>query len=1008
MQRSCLSTLEWFLAAMLVLALGSPRVSAQQAPKKPPAADTSGLDDLDAPEGSEAPEAAAPEPESRPAPAEPSEPTEPSESAEQAEPAAPEPEPAPVKEAPAPKEAQAEEMVVTGSRVKHTKHALPAAVDVVDRKKLQTSGANNMAEVARTMDINRGSEFNTAVSTAAVGTTQFNLRGLGLSSTLVLLNGRRLVMSGAVSTDGSNFTDINTVPMVLLERIEILKGGASALYGSDAVAGVVNMITRKHVNGFEAQVGGQTTDKMDQHEWDVSLLGGAESEHTRIVGAVTYFKREPLMAMDRDFTNNGKNVSNLGWPSAFVRLGAAGPLPSMADPARYSTYVDPGCGTVPLSMLSPNPVGAKVEAYCRFDFNRYFMLMAGEQRANTYTTIEHDLGNHAMVFAEAGYARNRAYRTTSPAYPILSTTTVPLDNMNNNQGTTLSWVGRVAGGDSPGYRSTFDSDTLHTVAGFKGDFGGIAEGADEWEWELSGTYGTNRFGGTSQDVLKGALQTALNSCKPTDDPANCYNPFSFGTPNSQAIKNRITGETMAMTDTELTTAGLDLNGPLFKLPGGDLALAVGGQVRRETLKYDADHDYNQENYIFLIGGPDYSASRRIFAGYGELVMPFFRGFELQGAGRVENYSDAGSALSPMAGVSWTPATTFKGDDASPASKVTVRGTYANAFRAPSLLQEYGTLTELASLSNVTYPTMMGMTSTTPVSSPASFAAVRTFGNPNLKPQTSNAITAGVEWRPVKGFSLQVDYWTFNYTDIIVKEKGQNVLANNAGCNTRAVSPMAPLPAGVSADCNPKVHFNSTTGAIDSVDAQFVNASSIDTQGLDLGLGYATDFGGHAGTYSAGATGSYVFTYDIPVSQVGPVLSNSPDVKCSGGKCNVAGLRNFTTFARPIPQLRATFPIGWTMDAHSAAVIVHYIGGYKDDENPVMGTNALPGINAFVSVDLQYSFKLKETNTLATTFKVGVLNLFDAAPPTVNTGLGYDVLTHDPRGRMIYGRLIQEL
>ncbi|MFI5308166.1 MAG: TonB-dependent receptor domain-containing protein [Polyangiales bacterium] len=968
---------------------------------KPSGTEDQGLEELDAPEGAPeaAPENTAPKPEEatlQPGPTEP---------AEGAAPEATEPAPAATKAAPAAKPAASDEMVVTGSRVKHTKHALPTAVDVVDRKQLAQSGADNMSEVVRNMDINRGSEVNTAVSTAAIGTSQFNLRGLGLSSTLVLLNGRRLVMSGALSGDGSNFVDINTVPLPMLERIEILKGGASAIYGSDAVAGVVNMITRKHVNGFEAQIGGETTDKLDHHDWDVSLLGGAESEHTRVMGAVTYLKREPLFAGDRSYTDNGKNTSNLGWPSAYVRLSPVGvPVPGadqngmvMIDPmtmqpSRYSTYLDPGCGSVPLSSVSPFPPATKVQAYCKFDFNRYFMLIASEQRVNTYTTIEHDLGDHAMVFAEAGYAHNTAYRTTSPAYPILTTVTVPADNMNNPTGNLLSWVGRVAGGNSPGYANTFDSDTLHTVAGFKGDFGGLSSGAEDWEWELSGTYGTNRYMGRSFDVLKGPLQTALNSCKPTDDPANCYNPFSFGTPNSQAIKNRITGQTIGIADTELTTAGADINGPLFRLPGGDFSLAVGGQVRREVAKYDADHDSNQDAYIFLIGAPDFQASRQVLGAYGELVMPFVRGLEVQAAGRVESYSDAGSALSPMAGLSWTPAVSFIGEDASPVSKVLVRGTYTNAFRAPSLLQEYGAQTELAPINNVTSDA-----NGQPVTAPSStFAAVRTLGNTGLKPQTSNAYSAGVEWSPVKGLTFTTDYWRFDYTDIIVKEKGQNIVANDFQCSR--------MPS----TCNPNVQRNPTTGQPSVIIAHFVNASSVDTQGLDVGLNYHTDFGANAGTYGVGATGSYVFSYDIPVAQVGPVLSKSPDVSCSGGKCNVAGLRNFTTFARPIPQLRATFPINWTMDAHSAAVIVHFIGGYKDDENPDPMTAALPGISPWVSFDLQYAFKLKETNSLATTFKVGVINVLDAKPPTVNTGLGYDVLTHDPRGRMIYGRLIQEL
>src|SRR4029079_10178835 len=133
-------------------------------------------------------------------------------------------------------------------------------------------------------------------------------------------------------------------------------------------------------------------------------------------------------------------------------------------------------------------------------------------------------------------------------------------------------------------------------------------------------------------------------------------------------------------------------------------------------------------------------------------------------------------------------------------------------------------------------------------------------------------------------------------------------------------------------------------------------------------------------------------------------------------CDVAGFRNYTNFARPIPQLRASFPITWSyMDAHSASIVVRVIGGYKDDENPAPMTAptpfAFPDIKPWMAIDLQYSFTLHESeapNKIATTFRVGVLNLLDAMPPTVNTQLGYDVLTHDPRGRMIYGRLIQEL
>jgi len=398
--------------------------------------------------------------------------------------------------------------------------------------------------------------------------------------------------------------------------------------------------------------------------------------------------------------------------------------------------------------------------------------------------------------------------------------------------------------------------------------------------------------------------------------------------------------------------------------------------------------------LFLLGGPDYAASRNIMAAYGELVLPFFPGFEIQGAGRFEHYSDAGGAMNPMVGMSWAPATTFAGDAAPQISRVLLRGTFTTAFRAPSLLQEYGSTTALEGLNDVTADPMTGAPVTAMTQT---YRAVTTRGNPDLKPQTSNAVTAGIEWQPVKGMRLTGDYWRYDYTDIIVKEKAQQLLASDYQFKT--------MPA----TANPNIERDPITGSATRINARFVNASSAVTDGVDLGLTYATDFGGQAGMYSVGIDGTYVLSYSIPLAQVGPVMPRSSDGKCNSKTCDVAGFRNATNFARPIPQLRASFPITWNMDAHSAAIVVRMIGGYKDDENPaVMNNNAYPDIKPWAAIDLQYSFRLRETNSLATTFRVGVINLLDQMPPSVNTGLGYDVLTHDPRGRIIYGRLIQEL
>jgi iron complex outermembrane receptor protein len=886
---------------------------------------------------------------------------------------------APIEE-PEPAAGTEEEMVVTGSRIRRTSFSQPSAVQLMDRKQLALSGADNMADVVKNMTINSGSDFNTDVSTGAGGTAQFNLRGLGLSSTLVLLNGRRLVQSGALATDGSNFVDINTIPISAIERIEILKGGASAIYGSDAVAGVVNIITRKNYDGFEVQLGGQATDKFDQGEWDVALTGGTSNDTTRLMGTVTFFDRKPLKANERDFTENGRNTSLVGWPSSYVLLDPATGAPT-------AVMRDPGCDMVPRATPFDDP-NAGDRPYCTFDFNDYFHIVPKEQRVNVMTTVEHDIGDHVTAFVEAAYARARTERGLSPSFPLLKPVIVPADHQYNPYGVPARWLGRPLGGDSEGATQFYNSDTLHTATGLKGDFAGLSEDKlGEWEWQLAGTWSTNQFVFGLPDARQDVLQGALNSCSPGTNPANCWNPFYAGPRNSAALIDKVIGELAVDTNVELSTVGVDFSGPLFELPGGDLSLALGGQVRHETAVVNLDDDANAEGFNFLIGGPDWEAERDILAAYGELSLPFAEGLEVQAAGRLEDYDDVGSTIDPMLGVSWTPAVTFQGRDASPASKVRVRGTYATSFRAPSLLQAHGAQTELLPVFNVT-PNMDGEPVT---AATATYVAARTQGNADLDPQKATAITAGLEWSPVTGLFLQADYWNYDYEEIIVKENAQQKVDLDFDDKN-----------------DPDVHYG-VGGNIEQVDISFINAPSVMTHGVDLDVSYSSDFDADAGRFSFGAGGSYVLAYEIPEDQIGPTVRNADVVDCSGGECDVAGVRNSANFARPLPRLRLNVPLSWTLEGHTAGIAVHFISGYKDDfdadANPMV--EDFQDIDAWTTLDLQYGYRIDEGEGMSTTIKVGCNNVLGSEPPAVDTGFGYDVLTHDARGRLLYARLIQE-
>ena len=999
----------WLLAVLATLGLSASAL-AQDDPFAAPA-DDAPLDAPEeaAPEPEPEPEPAAPEPEREPEPEGPS--ADLSLSASASAEGGIEGEAEAEAEAPAEEVGGAgdvEEIVVTGSRVKRTTYSLPSSIQVIGREELEMSGATNMADVVKHLSINYGSNFNTDVSTGAGGTAQFNLRGLGLNSTLVLLNGRRLVQSASVATDGNNFTDVNSIPLHMVERIEILKGGASAIYGSDAVAGVVNIITRNSMEGFEVSVGGQTTDDFDQDEWDVALIGGTSMGKTRIHGSVMYFERSPLAATDRDFVADaGGTVSLLGQPGLYV-------VP--ADPLQF--YRDARCSDAPNSVAVPNS-GANVAdlanggeivslldadrnptapPYCTFNFGPFFDLVMDEQRTNGWMTVEHDISDHTKVFFEAGYARNRSVRGVSPAFPVLQNLIIPPDHQYNPTGAPLVWRGRPLGAETGRQEQFYESDTLHTVAGIGGDFGGLVTGSliEDWTWEIAGSWSVNQFYFGLPDSLTQPLQDALNSCGPTDDPAGCFNPFYMsGAPNSQAIIDTITGELRTKADTQLTTVGADLGGPIFELPGGDLGFAIGAQIRHETAQSDADHDANQGNYVFLIGGPDWGAERDIMAAYGELVMPFFEGFELQAAARFEDYEDVGSTVDPKIGMSWTPAETFAGAAASRASKVRLRGTYATSFRAPSLLQTQGAQTELREIFDISPDPMdpaMRARATT-----GTFRAITTKGSPDLEPETSTAITAGLEWSPVEGLTIDGDYWRYDYEDIIVKENPQDLLDDDFACG---VAP-ALRPEG----CNPGIRRDATGQAL-QIDTEFVNQRSLVADGIDFNVIYRSDFGGSAGTFSFGGGGAYILSFKIPQEATEQSYQDSPDSDCDGEECDVAGNRNFGNFSAPLPALRASFPLGWSMDGHTAGLTVRLIGGYTDDANPE-ADGTLPDVDSQMTLDLQYALRIDEGDNWATTVKVGVQNLLEADPPSVADNFGYDPLTHDPRGRLLYGRLIQE-
>ena len=883
-----------------------------------------------------------------------------------------------------------DEIVVTGSRIKRaTSFASSAPVDVIDRKQLELTGATNAADVVQNMAATGANGFRG--QGAGAGAVGINLRGLGFQATLVLVNGRRMTPAGAGVTYG--FSDLATIPLSAIERIEVLKGGGSAIYGSDAVAGVVNVITRKNFDGVRVEADGQTTEEFDQKEGTISVAFGANSERGRVMTAVSYFRSDELTAIERDFTK-GKYVSTQGNPATFL-LGTM-------------TIPDPACGTARHSLITTGATGGQI---CGFDYREYTSLLGAAERAVAFSSAEYDITNHTTLFGELNVSRLRSYGTFSPSFALPPPfPTIPADHVDNPFGVPVGYIGRPLGPDYGGARNTADDDTLRAVVGIKGDLEGAAAETlfESWEWELYTSFGVSRYRNVIHDNLRQEFQDALNSCSDPADLSKCFNPFSSskdgtGTPNSDAVIENFSGEEENLTDHALQTYNAGMTGTLFELPGGDVGLAFGGEARHEWRSTEIDHAGNLNQYGFVLGNSDAKASRNVYSGYLELRWPFYDGIELQTAGRVEHYTSIGkTAVSPSAGLTVSPAD-IAGRDNFPAAlhRWTIRGQVTQAFRAPTLYQEFP--------GRATAPVALIV----PPSPLPIYTPVVTAGNPDLDPERALVFSVGTGWQPVDEITLLAEYWNYNYEDRIIAESGQGI-TNQWIANNRM---------------DPRVIIDPATGGIIRVEARQLNADgSVKTSGLDFGLTFTltgATFGGGKddwGAFSFGGMGTYTMSYTIPRKEAGTPIVNGMAMAphdCDGtgptASCEIAGKRNATTIGSggaatgggAIPQLRVNFPVSWVYAGHMASVNTHFMSGLEDDIIEPGGDNNYDPIDPMITVDLQYGYTLSDVVGKELTFRLGVYNLLDQDPPSVNGLTTAFEPIHDPRGRMFYAKLISQ-
>lgn len=676
-----------------------------------------------------------------------------------------------------------ERIQVTGSRISRTSMEGASQVEVIDRDRIEASGFNNLQQILERLPAAGVGTFSTqgnSQDTTANGAAAISLRGFGADSTLVLLNGRRIAVSSFAEGVANTFVDINSIPVTAIERIDILKDGASAIYGSDAVAGVVNIILRDDFDGVEVSAShGGTTGDASYEESTMSLVWGMAGEKSNTTIVLDYWKNTSIFGSEMgQFGNPDQRAqggpdrrSSRGFPGSFILNGVE--------------VADPNC---PPDSLS----GSR----CVFDYGPYAQVFPAAERVGALIMSRRQLTNSVEAYIEIATQHNRS-KAGGAATPLDADAGlyVRADHPNNpwNEYVDINFFRTV---DAGSRLWDIESNTLRFVAGLRGDF-------NQWQWDTSvqkGRSSSMQTGGYGQGwVRTDFLQEQIN--------LGNYNPFG-GTINSPEVIEAITTTLVRRGESHLTALDANITGELFKFGDGYISMAAGVEYREEDV-FDQPDDQFQRGLIFGTESVQAQAKRDQWAAYAEFLIPITYDLELTVAGRYDDYSDFGSTFNPQAKLLWRAT-----DD------LTFRASYGEGFRAPSLAQIGLGPSQVSTFFVDTYRCQDSGASCNELDYTIIFS-----GSDSLEAEDSSNYNLGVVWQLTSSLDMSVDYWSIKQDNKIDQNNYETVYA--AECNNQNSTVCVrhdPLPG-------------QRLGGLAELHNSYVNFASQKATGIDMSANY---------------------------------------------------------------------------------------------------------------------------------------------------------------------------
>jgi iron complex outermembrane recepter protein len=711
-------------------------------------------------------------------------------------------------------ESELDEIVVTGTRIVRRRTETASPVQILSRDDLARSGQQNLADILRSVPADGQGTLPTSFSAGfAAGASAISLRGLGVNATLVLVNGRRMAPYGLADDGARVFTDLNSLPLEAVERVEILKDGASASYGSDAIAGVVNIILRESLQGgaLSADLGTSYRDDGTTARVSGSYgIGDLKSDGYNLYVTAEGSSQDSISNLNRPKYLGTQNLLPYGWYDN--RAGGAGAGQGTFEPGvrRYSSRTRWGTVGVPggsvfervnltdcpeVSQLNGhdadgNPVKSNI---CLYDQTQWNQIQPETRHYSLYSRGTRAFANSLEASLELGVFGSKTDYIGSPTSfdtggapqycssaatflcPAISIT-LPAGHPDNPFNVTRSIRYRAA--DIGGRNGANDSRVTRVVAGVKGAAFG------QWRWDLNAGYVVSDLNRRQTGfVLADKLQAAINQGRyrinnPAAVSAQTYAEISPLLKNSS--KN------------SLTMLDASLSGDLLELPGGKLGMAAGVEWRKEKTE-SPPTPYTDTGNLIGLGYATFSSDRSVSAVYAEIIAPVATMLELSAAYRLDHYSDYGSSKTPKVGVLFKP---FR--------QLSLRGTYSEGFRAPGPAE---------SGDSVSFGyTGIGVLST---------------GNPNLKPETSRSYTLGLVAEPFDGTHATVDYYNIVRRNEIAPGDPAVVIGNLPGSGPANSSRPGLIPGST-------IYYNDQ-GLIGTVSAPYTNANRSTTSGLDADL-----------------------------------------------------------------------------------------------------------------------------------------------------------------------------